>query len=151
MANSIANLYEKESKNVDPKWLKNKDIDNLLVDEGLNTIGKKLKSGTFISYRLRTNTNEQWDKRYHKVIRSLENKGISLRVTNRKISRQKVRFLEFLIPFRSVRLPLMENVLMPLAKNVLVPLWLMATASATDTSIQKKIFGSGMTALIISS
>ena len=74
-----------------------------------------------------------------------------MRVTNRKISRQKVRFLEFLIPFRSVRLPLMENVLMPLAKNVLVPLWLMATASATDTSIQKKIFGSGMTALIISS
>ena len=151
MTNSIANLYEKESKNVDPKWFKNEDIDNLLVDEGLNTIGKILKSGTFISYRFRTNTNEQWDKRYHKAIRSLENKGISLKVTNRKISRQKVHFLEFLIPFTSVRLPLMENVLISFAKNVLVPLWLMATASASDTSIQKNIFGSGMIALIISS
>ena len=42
----------------------------------------------------------------------------------------------------------MKNVLKPLAECVLIPLGL--TASATDAAIQKKIFGSGMTTLIIS-
>ena len=42
-------------------------------------------------------------------------------------------------------LPLMKNVLKPLAINVLIPLGLAAAASATDTAIQKKIFGSGRT------
>ena len=35
--------------------------------------------------------------------------------------------------------PLMENLLKPLAKSVLIRLRLKATASATDTAIQKKI------------
>ena len=47
-------------------------------------------------------------------------------------------------------LPLMKSVLTPLGKSVLVSLELTTTASATDAAIQKKIFGSGMTALIIS-
>ena len=45
--------------------------------------------------------------------------------------------------------PLMK-VAMPLAKNVLVPLGLSATMSAIDGSIKKKMFGSGITTLIIS-
>ena len=48
-------------------------------------------------------------------------------------------------------LPLMKNVLTPLAKSVLIPLGLTAAASATDAAIQREIFGSGMTTLIISS
>ena len=44
----------------------------------------------------------------------------------------------------------MKNVVKPLAKSVLIPLGLTAAASATDAAIQKKIFGSVMTALIIS-
>ena len=44
----------------------------------------------------------------------------------------------------------MKNVLKPLAKSVLVALGLTAAASATDVAIQKKIFWSGMTAMIIS-
>ena len=44
----------------------------------------------------------------------------------------------------------MKNVLTSLTKNVLVPLGLTTAASATDAAIQKKIFGPGMTALIIS-
>ena len=44
----------------------------------------------------------------------------------------------------------MKNVHTPLAKSVLIPLELKAGASATDTAIQKKRFGSGMTTLIIS-
>ena len=43
---------------------------------------------------------------------------------------------------------LIGNVLKPLAKSVLIPLWL--TAAATDATIHKKMFGSGMTTLIIS-
>ena len=44
----------------------------------------------------------------------------------------------------------MKNVLTPLAKRVLIPLGLIASPSATDVAIQKKINESGTTALIIS-
>ena len=44
----------------------------------------------------------------------------------------------------------MKNVLTPLAKSVLIPLGLTTAASATQAAIQKKIYGSGMTILIIS-
>ena len=47
-------------------------------------------------------------------------------------------------------LPLMKNVLTQLAKSVLTQFRLTTAASATDGSIQKKLFGSGTTALIIS-
>ena len=43
----------------------------------------------------------------------------------------------------------MTNVIIPLARSVLIPLGLTAAASATDAAIQKKIHGSGTTALII--
>ena len=44
----------------------------------------------------------------------------------------------------------MENLLKLLAKSVLIPLGLTAAASATDAAIQKKVFGSVMTILIVS-
>ena len=43
----------------------------------------------------------------------------------------------------------MKNVLKPLAKGVLISLGLTAATSATDVAIFKKMFGSGMTILII--
>ena len=43
----------------------------------------------------------------------------------------------------------MENALKPLPKSVLVPLGLTAAASPIDDIMQEKIYGSGMTALII--
>ena len=52
-------------------------------------------------------------------------------------------------PLPKPALPLRENVLKPSAKSVLIPLGLTGVASATDAAIQKKIFGSGMTTLII--
>ena len=45
--------------------------------------------------------------------------------------------------------PLIKNVLTPLANNILIPLGLTAVESATDAAVQKKIYGSGATALII--
>ena len=53
-------------------------------------------------------------------------------------------------PLLTTRLPLIKNVLKPLAKTVLIPLVLIAAASATDAGINKKMFGSGMTTLLIS-
>ena len=53
-------------------------------------------------------------------------------------------------PLLKTSLPLMTNILKPLAKSVLIPLGLTAAAAATDAAIQKKIFESGMTTLIIS-
>ena len=47
-------------------------------------------------------------------------------------------------------LPLMESILKISAKRVLIPLGLTAAATATDAAIQKKVFGSGMTTLILS-
>ena len=47
-------------------------------------------------------------------------------------------------------LPLIGNVRKPSAKNVFVPLGLTAAASTTNAAIQKKMFGSGTTTLIIS-
>ena len=44
----------------------------------------------------------------------------------------------------------MENLLKPSAKSVLVPLGLWAGMSEADAAIQKKIYRSGTTALIIS-
>ena len=44
----------------------------------------------------------------------------------------------------------MKSVLTPLAKSVLLLLGLSAGMSAADAAIQKKIYGSGTTALIIS-
>ena len=47
-------------------------------------------------------------------------------------------------------LTLMKSVLTPLAKSVLLPLGLSAGMSTADAAIQKKIYGSGTTAVIIS-
>ena len=47
-------------------------------------------------------------------------------------------------------LPLKKSVLTPLINSVLIPLGLSAGMSALDVAIQKKIYGSGITELIIS-
>ena len=46
--------------------------------------------------------------------------------------------------------PLIGNILKPLSKSVLIPLESTAAASATDAAILKKVFGLGVTKLIIS-
>ena len=52
-------------------------------------------------------------------------------------------------PLLKTGLPLNKNVHKALAKRSLIPSGLTAAASATDAAIHKKIFGSGMTTLII--
>ena len=85
-----------------------------------------------------------------KVIKSLESRGILLKGTTRKITSQEGGFLNFLKPLMTAGLPLMESALLRLAKSILLPLGLSAGMSAADAAIQKIIYGSGTTALIIS-
>ena len=85
-----------------------------------------------------------------KVIKSLENREILLKGTARKIISQEERFLNFVGPLLKTGLPLVKTVLTPLAKSVLIPLRLTAAKPATNGAIQKKLFRSGMTALLIS-
>ena len=44
----------------------------------------------------------------------------------------------------------MKNILKPLAESILISLGLIAAASATDAAIHKKMFGSGVTTLVVS-
>ena len=85
-----------------------------------------------------------------KVVESLGNRKILLKGTARKITSQEGGFLNFLKSLMTAGLPLMKKILTPLTKNVLIPLVLTAAAAVTHTAIQKKMFGSGTTALIIS-
>ena len=83
-----------------------------------------------------------------KIIKSLENRGISSEEIPRKITSQEGGFLNFLRP--KADLPLMKSVFTPIAKNVLLLSRLLAGMPAADTAIQKKIYGSGGTTLVIS-
>ena len=52
-------------------------------------------------------------------------------------------------PLLKAGLPFIKNVLKPLAKSILMLLELTSAACATDPAFHKKMFGSGMTTLII--
>ena len=59
-----------------------------------------------------------------KVIKSLKNRGILLKVTTTKIRSQKGEFLNFPKPLMMADLPLMKSALTPVAKSILIPLGL---------------------------
>ena len=65
--------------------------------------------------------------------------------TTRQVTNQKGGLLKFLRPLMIAGLPLMKIVLTALTNSILVPLGLKAAASATDTTIRKKVFGSETT------
>ena len=76
---------------------------------------------------------------------------IKLSETQLSKIKQSDRFLgRILGPSLKTGLPLIKNVLQLLAKSVLIPLVSIATASAADAGIHKKILGLETTALIIS-
>ena len=56
-----------------------------------------------------------------KVIKSLENIGILVKGTTRKINSQEEGFIYFFIPLMSAGLPLMKIVFTPLTKTLLIP------------------------------
>ena len=70
-----------------------------------------------------------------KVIKSLENRGILLKIATAKITGQEGGFLNFLKPLMTAGLSLIKIVLTPLPKSVLVPLGLSAGMSAADAAV----------------
>ena len=73
-----------------------------------------------------------------KVIKPLENRGILLKGTTRKIDIQEGGYSNFLRPLATAGFPLMKKVFTLLAKSILLPLGLSTGMSATDATIQKK-------------
>ena len=114
LVNSVLN----ESKSMGAK-----KIEDEIVDAGLCLLGKKIKKGvsSFHGSGITPTNNEITD--LMKVIKSLENRGILLKGTNRKVTSQEGGFLIFLRPLMTAGLPLMKNVLTPLPKNVLLPFY----------------------------
>ena len=89
--------------------------------------------------------------RIHKALSNNSSANIKLSINRlSKIVPSGGFLIRLLGPLFKTGLPLMKNVAKSLAKWVLIPLGLTAAASETDTAIQKNIFGSGMTTLIIS-
>ena len=85
-----------------------------------------------------------------KLIKSLKNRGNLLKENSRKITSQEGGFLTFFRVLMSAGLLLMKSVLTSLAKSIFLPFELTAARSATDTAIEKNIYGSGTTASTIS-
>ena len=131
---ALVSSIAKESKNMGAKKL-NKDI---FVDAGLNLISKKIKKriSPITGSGMTLTSNEI---KYKKVIKSLENRGILLKGTTRKITSQEGGFLNFLRRLMTAGLPLAKKVLIPLAKSVLIQLGLSAGMSAADAAIQIRL------------
>ena len=92
LADPIINSFVKELKNTDTKKI-NKDI---LVDAGLNIIGKKIKKGiSSITGSGITPTNNEI-KDIMNVIKSLDDRGILIKGTTRNFTSQEGGCLNFL-------------------------------------------------------
>ena len=95
-------------------------------------------------------TNTKVSKLF-KAFKNVSSTNIKLsKIQLHKIGQSEGFLGRLLGPLIKNGLPLIRNILKLLAKNVLIPLQLIAAASAADATIQKKMFGSGVTALIIS-
>ena len=75
-----------------------------------------------------------------KVIKPLKNKWILLKGNTGNITSQEGRFLNFLRPLMTARLPLMKTVLTPLGKNVLLPFRLISGISAAAQQFRRTLW-----------
>ena len=125
----------------------------------INKLKSRIKNGTEVPLKLSSNAiSDSNDKNNfpHKLL--LTNTHISklhkvlhkFKLKFHKIGQSGGLLVRILSPLPKNGLPLMKILLKPLAERVLIPLELTAAASPTDAAIHKKVFGSGMTTLIIS-
>ena len=113
-----------------------------------NVVGDSNDENNFPHNLLLTNTQVS---RLPKAFANNSSANIKLSKSQLHKIGQSGRFLGRLLgPLLKTRFPLIGDVLKPLAKIVLIPLGLTEAASATDAAIHKKMFGSGVTTLIIS-
>ena len=113
-----------------------------------NVVGDSNDENNFPRKFLLTNTQVS---KLRKAFANNSSANIKLSKTQLHIIGQSGEFLSWLFePLPKTDLPLMENVLKLLAKTVLTSLGLTAAALARETDIQKKMFGLGITTIIIS-
>ena len=113
-----------------------------------NVVGDSNDENNFLHKLLLPNTQ------FSKLPKTFSN-GLSANIKLSKTQLHKVGQSRGILgrlfgPLLKTGLPLIGNVLKPLAKSLLIPLGLTTAASATDAAIHKKMFGSGVTTLIIS-
>ena len=105
-----------------------------------NVVGDSNDKNSFPHKLLLTNTQVS---KHHKAFANNFSTNIKLSKTQlHKIGKSGGFTGRLLGPLIKSGLPLIRNVLKPLAKSVLIALGL-ASASATDAAIHKKMFGSG--------
>ena len=139
-----------------------------LSNSQLNKLKSSIKNETEVVIRLSPNmigdSNDETnfphellltDRQVSSICKAFaNNSSTNIKFSKTQLSKmiQSGRFLgKLLVPLLKSGLPLIKNVITPLAKSVLIPLGLAAVASAADSGIHKKIFGSGgHTTLIIS-
>ena len=103
------------------------------INKGINELNKKFRSSKISGIAI---TNNEL-KDIVKVIKSVENRGILLKGTTRKITSQQVGFLNFPRLLVTADLPLMKRVLTLLGKSILLPLGISVGMPPADATIQK--------------
>ena len=113
-----------------------------------NVVGDSSDESNFSHDLLLTNTHIS---KLREAFANDSSANIKLSKTQLHQNGQSGRFLgRVWQPLLKTGLTLMKNVLKPLVNSVLIPLGLTLSVSATDGTIQKKTFRSGMKTLTIS-
>ena len=124
-----------------------KNDTEVILELSSNVVGDSNDGNDFPYKLLLTNTQVL---RLCKAFANISSANIKLSKTLLHKIGQSGGFLCTLLgPLLKTGLPLIKNVLKPSAKSVLISLGLIPAASATDGAICKKVFGSGVTKLII--
>ena len=111
-----------------------------------NVVGDSNDKNNFLDKLLLTNIQVS---ELHKPFENDSSGNIKLSKPQFDKTGQSGEFLGRLLgPLLKTCFYLLKTVLKSIAKSVLMPLVLTTAASATDAAIQKKVFESGMTALI---
>ena len=133
----------------------------------LNKLKLVIKNGTEVTLKVSSNvvpdfkdennfpnklllTKTQFSKLSKAVSNNSSDNATLSKTQLHKIGQSGGFLVTLLGPLLTTGLHLMNNVLKSLAKDILIPLGLTAAASATDVAIYNKMFGSGVTTLIIS-
>ena len=142
-------------------------LNKKLSNSQLNKLKSGIKNGTEVTLKISSNvvgdSNDE-NNFLHKLLLTntkvsklrkafTNNSAASIKLSKTQLHKigQSGGFLGRLLgPLLKTGLPLMGNVLKPLTKSILILLRLTAAASATDAAIHKKMFGSGITKLLIS-
>ena len=138
-----------------------------LSNSQLKKLKSRIKNGTEVTSKIYSNvvgdSNNENNFPHNMLLTNVQvsslrkafanNSSANIKLSKTQLHKigQSGGFLDRLFePLLKTGLPLITNVIKLLAKSVLIALGLTAASSATGTGIHKKMFGSGVTTLIIS-